>query len=238
MGDAVNGLSTVDDPLGVGVLGHAPHTLDGGVLDGGLHGVHVRTGPGHGDGDQLHAEGLRQVEVAVIAGGRAQEFHRVQLAPGLLAVEQAVGVCLGNGVVHQGQAGVAADEALLRLAAQQLRKVLFRAGQACELPVVAHVEARLHAVLRRFQHGQHVADQIQLLFSGLSPGHVQLQILPLQLLEPLGDSLILRLELGCAHGLIFHRVFPPHSSPKGWYCPLLYYGSPQKASGQTAPFPT
>ena len=52
------------------------------------------------------------------------------------------------------------------------------------------------------------------------------------------DAHRLRLELGCAHGLIFHRVFPPHSSPKGWYCPLLYYGSPQKASGQTAPFPT
>ena len=52
----------------------------------------------------------------VIAGGGAQELHHGLPAPGALAVEQTMGIGLGDGIVHQLQAGVAAHEHLLAVA--------------------------------------------------------------------------------------------------------------------------
>ena len=223
-GNAVDGLGAVDDALGVGILGHAPDTLDSGVLDGLLHRVHVRAGGRHGDGDQLHAEGLGHIEVAVIAGGGAQKFHRIQLAPGLLAVEQTVGEGLGNGVIHQGETGVAADEALLRFTAQDFSKELFRAGQTGELAIVAHVKARLHAVLRLGENGQHIADQVQLLLPGLAPGHVQLQSFSLQIRETLGYGLVLGFQLRGGHGFVFHLYLLLLPRQAGRDKDILLYG--------------
>ena len=208
-GDAVDGFRAVNDPLRVGVLGDAPDALYGRVLDSGLHRVHVGAGCGHGNGNQLHAEGFGHVKMPVITRGRAQEFYRVQLAPGLLAVEQAVGVRLSDGVVHQGQAGVAADKALLGPATQNLREILLRAGQAGELAVVADVETRLHAVLRLAEYGQHIADQIKLLLPRLAPGHVQLQAPALQLRKPLRYRRVFSLQLGGGYFAVFHS----HPSP-------------------------
>ena len=198
-GDAADGLGGVDDAVGVGVLGHVPHALDGGVFDGLFHGVHVRSLVGHGDGDELKAEGLRHLEVAVIAGRGAQELHHRLPAPGPLTVEQAVGVGLGDGVVHQLQAGVAAHEHLLRLTAQDLREQPLGGRQAGELAVVAHVDAVGHIVLRLLHQGEDVADQIQLGLAGLAPGHVQLQPPGLQVLIFLGHLGVFRLALLCGH---------------------------------------
>ena len=71
------------------------------VLDGLLHGVHVRTGGGHGNGDELKAEGFRQLEVAVIAGGGAQPLDDGLLAPGAGAVEAAMDKGAVDYAVHQ-----------------------------------------------------------------------------------------------------------------------------------------
>ena len=75
--------------------------------------------------------------MAVITGAGTQEFHLVQLAPGLLGMKQAVGVGLGDGIVHQGQTGVTADEALLGLAAENIGKHPLGCRQTGQLAVVA-----------------------------------------------------------------------------------------------------
>ena len=73
-----------------------PITLDRRILDGLLHGVHIRAFFRHGNGDQLEAEGFRQLEVAVIAGGGAQPLDNRLLTPGAGAVEAAVDKALQN----------------------------------------------------------------------------------------------------------------------------------------------
>ena len=120
--NTLNGLIGIHHALGVGVLGHVPHTFDFGILHQFLHHVHIGTGGGHGHGDHLHAEALGDLKVAVIAGCRADPLHLIELCPGLLAVEHTVGKCLGHGIIHQLQAGIAAHENLRGLAAQDLGK--------------------------------------------------------------------------------------------------------------------
>ena len=115
-GDTADSLVGVHHALGVGVLGHIPHTLHGGILDKLLHSIHVGSVSSHGNGNKLCPEGLRHLKMPVIARCRAQPLHLLQLAPGLLGVKQAVGIRLGNGIIHKLQTGVAAHEALLRLA--------------------------------------------------------------------------------------------------------------------------
>ena len=110
-----------------------------------------------------------------------------------------MGVGLGDGVVHQLQAGVAAHEHLLRLTAQDLCEQPLGGGQAGELAVVAHVDAVGHIVLRLLHQGEDVADQIQLGLAGLAPGHVQLQPAGLQVLIFLGHLGVFRLALLGGH---------------------------------------
>ena len=170
---AADGLLGVDDPLGVGVLGDAPNALDRWVLNRRLHGVHIRAAVGHGDGDKLEAEGLRDLEVPVIAGGGAEPFDGFLFAPGPGAVEQAVGVGLGDGVVHKLKAGAAPHEDLLHLTAQDVREEPPGGGEAVHLAVVPHVDAVGNIVPGVLHQAENIADQVQLLFSGLAPGHVQ-----------------------------------------------------------------
>ena len=82
----------------------------------------------------------------VVAGRRAEEAHDGLLRPRTRRVLQAVGVGLGDQIVHQVQAGVAADEDLLRLRAEDLRKEPLGRGQTGQLAVVARVNASVHAV--------------------------------------------------------------------------------------------
>ena len=79
MRNTVNDLVAVDYTVGIGVFGHAPHTLYGGILYDLLHHVHVRAVVVHGNRYKLHAEGLGDIEVAVIAGRRAKPLYLVQL---------------------------------------------------------------------------------------------------------------------------------------------------------------
>ena len=175
-----DGLIAVDDAVRVGILRNTPDALDRRVLYQGFDLIHVRARRGHIDGDQLCAEALRYAEVPVIARGRAQEFYLVQFAPGFLAVQQAVGIGLGDGVVHQVQAGVASYEAFLRPAAENIGKERFCARQPGKAAVVAHIHSVRAAVCRIGQDAQNPADEIQLFLSRLSAGHIQFQALGLQ----------------------------------------------------------
>ena len=135
----------------------------------------------------------------VIAGGGAQELHHGLPAPGALAVEQAMGIGLGDGIVHQLQAGVAAHEHLLRPAAQDLREQPLGGGQATEFAVVTHVDAVGYVVFRLLHQAENIADQIQLRLTGLAPGHVQIQSPGLQLLVLPGHLGVFRLPLLGGH---------------------------------------
>ena len=76
---AVDDLVAVYYAVGIGILRHAPHTLYGGILYNLLHHAHIRAVVVHGNRYKLHAEGLGDIEVAVIAGRRAKPLYLVQL---------------------------------------------------------------------------------------------------------------------------------------------------------------
>ena len=95
-------------------------------------------------------------------------------------MKQAVGVSLGDGVIHQLEAGVAPHEDLLRFAAQDIGEEPPGGGEAVHLAVIAHVEAAGDVVPGVLHQAENVADQVQLLLAGLAPGHVELPSLGLQ----------------------------------------------------------
>ena len=116
----------------------------------------------------------------------------------------------GNQIVHQVQAGVAADESLLRLAVQHICPVFTRAVQTCQIAVVTGVLAVNHALFRIRQNGQHIADKIQLQLAGLAAGHIQIQIFMLQLLISSDHFLKFHTKLFTASARIsshFHHPF-------------------------------
>ena len=208
-GQPVDGLKGIGNARGVGVFGHVPHAPDLRVPDQALHFVHVRAGLRHPHRDQLHAEGLRHLEVPVIARHRAQPLHPVQLAPGLLAVQQAVGIRLGHGVEHHLQGGVAPGDDLAGLAAQKVCKQLPGNGNTRHIAVISRINAVGDEVVGSQGDVVHLHDHIQLLPAGLAPGHVQLQSQGLLLLVGPAQGGVFRLPLRKGHFLIsFHDAFP------------------------------
>ena len=110
--------------------------------------------------------------MTVVAGDRTEKADRRLLRPGPGAVQESVGIRLRDQVVHEVQAGIAANEDLLRLNVQQLCKQRFAGGQAVEATIVAHVHAIADevAVVQRMQHG---IAQIKLAGLGLASCKVQ-----------------------------------------------------------------
>ena len=204
-GNAPHRFGGVHDAVRIGVFGYAPHTLHGGIPYQRLYQVHVRAGGRHGHGDHLRAEGLCDLEMPVIAGSRAQPFYLVQSAPGCFAVEQSVGICLGDGVIHQRQRGAAADETFLCPAAQQLREQFFSTGQTGQLPVVADIHAVRLALHRVVQYGQYVGYGVQLRLAGLAPRHIQRQPQFTQGVEPGGDLCVFPAQCLRGEGTISGR---------------------------------
>ena len=172
-GDSIHHGIAVDDALRVGILGDAPHTLDRRVPDRFFHRIHIGAVSRHGNGNHFHAKGGTNLEMPVIAGGRTEEFHSLFLAPGTIGMKQSMGIGLGDQVVHQVQAGVAADEDLLRIGAEKIGKQTLGRRDTGQLAVIAHVNAAVHAVGGVGQDGQHIADQVQLGLAGLPAGHIQ-----------------------------------------------------------------
>ena len=110
----------IGDTRGVAVLRHAPYTLYGRIQGKALHLVHIGAVFGHFDGDHLYTKRLTDAEVAVIAGGRAKEDHALLAYPRTGGIAGAVQHRACNGIVHQVQAGVAANDDVLGGDARQL----------------------------------------------------------------------------------------------------------------------
>ena len=118
----------------------------------------------------------------VVSRHRADPLHPVQLAPGLFAVQQAVGIRLGHGVEHHLQGGVASGDDLAGLAAQKVRKQPPGDGNTCHIAIVPGVDAVGDEVVGGQGDVVHLHDHVQLLPAGLSPGHIQVQAQGLLLL--------------------------------------------------------
>ena len=206
--NALDGLVGVDDAVGVRVLRHVPHALDARVLDEVFDNVHVGAVFGHRDGDELKAEALGHLEVAVIARRGAEPFDALFLAPRLFAVQQAVGVGLGDRVVHELEARIAAGEDLRGLAAEDIGEQLTRALKTLELAVVAGVHAAVHALLGAGQRGQKAADHVELLLARLAACHVELEALGLPALVFGGHLVVFLLPLGSGKSHIIHDDSP------------------------------
>ena len=119
-----------------------------------------------------------------------------------------MGERLGDGVVHQLQAGVAAHEHLLRLAAQNVGKQGLGGGDAGHLAIVAGLDAVGDKVLRLGQQAENGCDQVQLGLAGLAPGHIQAETHGLELFVFRLHGGVFRLTLLKAHVCIFfHCIF-------------------------------
>ena len=119
-----------------------------------------------------------------------------------------MGESLGYGVVHQLQAGVAAHEHLLGLAAQNVGKQPSGRGDTRHLAVVADVDAVGDKILRLRQQTENGCDQIQLGLARPAPRHIQAEAHALELLELRLHRGVFRLTLLKAHVCIFlHCIF-------------------------------
>ena len=196
--DARDRLVGIDDAVGVGVFRHAPHTLDRRVLHGLLDLVHIGADRGHGNCNEFKAERFGDFKMAVVAGRRAEPLDGIQPAPRLFRACKAVRIALADQIVHERQRRVAADEALLRFAAEYVRPVFLRFFEAGKLAVVAGVDAAGNAVLRGFEDAQDAGDEVKLLPAGLASCHVELQLLRLQRVELRLDCCVFLAQLcGC-----------------------------------------
>ena len=207
-GKAADRLVAVGVAVGVGVLRHAPDSLDGVILGDELFNhVHVGAVGAHGHGDQLKAHLLGDGKVAVIAGHGAEELAVLDLAPGLRGILETEHHADGDQVIHQLQAGVAAHENLAGLHAEHIGKQCAGLGQTLQFTVVAGVKAVVGDVV---VHLEQVHGQIHLVRAGLAAGHVQLQVHALKLL-------VLGLQRGLFSGefvvihckVISHKYDPP-----------------------------
>ena len=133
----------------------------------------IGAGVGHRHRDHLDAEVLADREVAVVAGHRAEKRHARALRPRTRAVARAAQQRVGDGVVHQPQAGVVADQRVLGLEPEQRRQQRAQFREALEHAVVARVAAVCGEVVARAGKREQRAGQIELLGRGFATGEIQ-----------------------------------------------------------------
>ena len=199
---AAYGVLAKGDARGVGVLGHAPDTLDG-IVGGNeaLDLVHVGAVLGHGDGNVLDAQVGGDAKVAVVAGNRAQELDLLAVVgglvgvPGLAAARTAAPEHAGDVVLDQ-KTRRAQHERLLGGAAQELPCQLTGRGNALEAAVVGAVDVAVVQIGISVEDIEHGARDVHLGGRRLAAGHVERQALGLDL----GDLGLERLDGGVEFG--------------------------------------
>ena len=139
---ATHGVLAKGDARGVGILGHAPDTLDG-IVGGNeaLDLVHVGAIIGHRDGDILDTQVGGDAKVTVVAGNRAQELDFLAVVRGLvslprLAAARTAAPKHAGDIVLDQKARRTQYERLLGRATQELPRQLARRGNALKATVV------------------------------------------------------------------------------------------------------
>ena len=159
---------------GVAVFGDAPDALDGRVAGGELlHGLHVRPVSLHRHRDHLDSQVLADGKMPVVARAGAQELHVALAAPGRRSRGHSKENRPGHRVVHQGEAGVAADDQLLGRHLHVVGEKRLGLGDPVEPAVVAAVRAVLRPVEPAAGAVQHAQGQVELCRAGFAAGHVQ-----------------------------------------------------------------
>lgn len=119
--------------------------------------------------------------MATVAGHGAQKLDLVVPAPGLLTPQYAQQHGPSHTVVHKSEGGGAHHDGLLGGDAHVVGEELARLRDAQQLAVVAAVQtAGVVAVALRVEDVQQGEGQLQLVSSGLAPGHIQLEPLGLK----------------------------------------------------------
>ena len=199
---AAHGVLAKGDARGVGILGHAPDTLDG-IVGGNeaLDLVHVGAVVGHRDGDVLDAQVGGDAKVAIVAGNGAQELDLLAVVrglvgvPGLAAARAAAPEHAGDIVLDQ-KARRTQHERLLGGAAQELPCQLTCRGNTLEAAVVGAVDVAVVQIGVGIEDIEHGARDVHLGGRRLAAGHIERQALGLDL----GDLGFERLDGGIEFG--------------------------------------
>lgn len=174
-GQPVHRFVAVADPLRVGIERHAPDALDRVIFGDQLFDhVHIRTVLGHRHRNHLDSEVLADQKMAVVTRTRAQELHRRQLAPRRMAAGSEY-IKAHHRVVHQVQTGIAADDDLVHVDAEQVGKEAARFGNPLKAAVIAGVDAVAGDVI--FEFIENGIGQVELGAGGFSARHVEFEIL-------------------------------------------------------------
>ena len=199
---ATHGVLAKGDARGVGILGHAPYTLDG-IVGGNqaLDFVHIGAVVGHRDGNVLDAQVGGDAKVAIVAGNRAQELDLLAVVrclvslPGLAAARATAPEHAGDVVLDQ-QARRAQHECLLSGAAQELPCQLACRGNALKAAVVGTIDVAVVQIGIGIEDIEHGSRDVHLGGRRLAAGHVERQALGLDL----GDLGFERLDGGIEFG--------------------------------------
>ncbi len=163
-------LGRIDRTGRIAVQGHAPDTLDRGIVAHlRLDEIEIRTVVAHRHVDHADPERRADREVAIVARHRAQERD---LAPRRTA-RHAEQRREHERVVHQFEARIAHRRDLRRRDVEQRGAELARLRQAERQPVVAAVDAVARQMARRARRVEARGREIELLGRGLAPRHVQ-----------------------------------------------------------------
>ena len=202
--DALDDLVGIDAARGIGVLGDAPHALDVGVGHEGLDGVHVRAVLTQRHADALEAELRDDAEVAVVAGNEADplELAGLHLQKHRVGAADALDHGVADGVVHEGERALAAEEDVLGGHAQDVTEELAARRDALQAAVVCAVDAAVCENGVGLQDIEHGTRQVELLGGRLAARHVELQAARLDLGNALLEFGSLACKLGVGEGLI------------------------------------
>ena len=202
LNQATHGVLAKGDARGVGILGHAPDTLDG-IVGGNeaLDLVHVGAVVGHRDGDVLDAQVGGDAKVAIVAGNGAQELDLLAVVRGLVGVP---GLAAARATTPEHAGDVMLDqkarrtqhERLLGGAAQELPCQLACRGNALKAAVVGAVDVAVVQIGVGIEDIEHGARDAHLGGRRLAAGHIERQALGLDL----GDLSLERLDGGIEFG--------------------------------------
>ena len=213
---AAHGILAKGDARGVGILGHAPDTLDG-IVGGNeaLDLVHVGAVVSHRDGDVLDAQVGGDTKVAIVAGNGAQELDLLAVVrglvgvPGLAAARAATPEHAGDVMLDQ-QARRTQHERLLGGAAQKLPCQLACRRNTLEAAVVGTIDVAIVQIGVGVEDIEHGARDVHLGGRRLAAGHIERQALGLDLGDLGFECLDGGIEFGGFHLLVdrLHGVRP------------------------------
>ena len=162
--------------LRVGVFGYAPDTLDSGIFRHQfLYQIHIRSFGCHGHIDHFDSEMLRDSKMSVISGYGTQELYMIQLAPGGIA-QKSVSHSPGYSIIHDVQAGIAADDHIFRLHFQNVSNQFLCLRNTVQATIISNIHSilSLHSALRIYNI-EIIHCHIQLVNCRFSSGHIQFQ---------------------------------------------------------------